>query len=297
MSLSLPGLLRVVSIWAAPTRLPPPLPPPPPTTAPPAAGGGGCAGACGAAGAGCGTGCARLRSPLGRGAQGLPLGTSRRRRMGREQGGEGRRNRQLLPPPGGEGGGPPPVPEYRMRGDGSGDEIVQPFLLAGRGVYVWIFYFPAAAKGISAHLRRCSQKSPSAASAFPCVPAREWWGGRGVSRGRLRQKRCPVPSCSPGRAVLGKGELSAFYWRAAEPLRRFNPLPRGASPALRPRFCRPKSAELTRPLRIVPLSFCHFTPNICKAKCVRGNTASIPLPPAVRKCSLLRVASYLINTK
>lgn len=143
------------------------------------------------------------------------------------------------------------------------------------------------------------RRGPGAASAFPCVPARtrEWWGGRGVSRGRLRQKRCPVPSRSSGRAVLGQGELSAFYRRAAEPLRRFNPLPRGASPALRPRFCRPKSAELTRPLRIVPLSFCHFTPNICKAKCVRGNTASIPLPPAVRKCSLLRVASYLINTK
>ncbi|KAL9868139.1 uncharacterized protein GJ701_000048 [Geothlypis trichas] len=94
---------------------PPPPPPPPPTSAPPAAGGCGCTRACRAAGAGCGTGCARLRSPLDRGAQGLPLGTPRRRRIGREQGGEGRRNRQRRPRRGGEGAGSPPVPEYRMR--------------------------------------------------------------------------------------------------------------------------------------------------------------------------------------
>lgn len=124
--------------------------------------------------------------------------------MGREQGGEGRRNRQLLPPPGGEGGGPPPVLEYKMRGDGSGDEIVQPFLLAGRGVYVWIFYFPAAAKGISVHLRRCSQKSGVALAQL--LPSRVSPPGSGGGA-----EGCPGGVCGrsavPSRPVP-QGELS-----------------------------------------------------------------------------------------
>lgn len=91
-----------------------------------------------------------------------------------------------------------------MRGDGSGDEIVQPFLLAGRGVYVWIFYFPAAAKGISVHLRRCSQKS-------------------GVALAQLLPSRVSPPGSGGGQ----RGVPGAF---AAEALSRLVPFLRESCP-------------------------------------------------------------------
>lgn len=137
-------------------------------------------------------------------------------------------------------------------------------------------FCPAAAKGMSEHLRHCSPKRGVALTqVLPplCPRPRAVWGQRftavRLSRGGLQQRRCPVPSRSSGRAVppqrqreeCGPGRTEASYsvLRGAEkPLRRFDLHPRGASPGLRPRLCPSKSAQPTRSLRIVLLPFWSF---------------------------------------
>lgn len=119
------------------------------------------------------------------------------------------------------------------------------FLLPGN-------FWPAAAKGMSVHLRHCPQESGVALTQLLPSPMCPPPPGSGGDRGS-RQCGCPGEDCSrssvlsrsSGRAVpsqrqgeeRGPGRTEAFYWGAAKPLRRFDPLPRAACPGFRPRFC------------------------------------------------------------